>query len=298
MQKKIHFLFIITVGFLLLSSFERTPGNSIPGYDMTAPVSRKVLPEILHEISGLTETGPTSFACIQDENGMLFIVDVEKNEIERQIPFGFDGDYEGICRVGKTIFVLRSDGLLYEVPDYLSETKQTIFHATNIPAANNEGLCFDEKNNRLLIGCKGKISKEKENKDRRLIYAFDLKTKKLLPEPVFDFNVSEITAFAIKNKAIPATRENKKGRTVTSSVKFSTSEIAIHPINKMLYLLSAADHMIMVFDETGNIKHIQSLDPVLFNKPEGITFFQNGDMLITNEGQANVPTLLRFRYKE
>jgi uncharacterized protein YjiK len=282
--------------FLLAGFANYTPGNIIPGYDLTSPVSRLVLPEILHEVSGLTETGPASFACVQDENGMLFIVNVEKNEIEREIPFGFDGDYEGIARVGRTIFVLRSDGVIYEIRDYLSESKETIFHDTNIPAENNEGLCYDEKNNRLLIGCKGKVSKEKFEKDRRLIYSFDLTTKKLQAEPSFDFNVNDITAFAIQNKVIPPTRENKKGKTVSSSVKFSTSEIAIHPKNKLLYLLSAADHMIMVFDDNGKIKHIQALDPVMFNKPEGITFFPNGDMLITNEGQEHMPTLLRFKY--
>ncbi len=298
MKKKIVSI-VAALSILLFSAFATfTPGNVIPGYDLSSPVSRLVLPEILHEVSGLTETGPASFACIQDENGMLFIVDVEKNKIEREIPFGLDGDYEGIARVGKTIFVLRSDGLIYEIPDYLSESRQTIFHATNIPAANNEGLCYDEKNNRLLIGCKGKVSKEKGEKDRRLIYSFDLHTRKLVREPSFDFNVTDITAFAIKNNVIPATHKNKKGRTVSSTVKFSTSEIAIHPKNKLLYLLSAADHMIMVFDDKGEIKHIQALDPVMFNKPEGITFFPDGDMLITNEGQQGVPTLLRFKYKE
>jgi hypothetical protein len=30
----------------------------------------------------------------------------------------------------------------------------------------------------------------------------------------------------------------------------------------------------------------------MFNKAEGIAFFENGDMLITNEGQDNKPTFL------
>jgi len=287
--------------FLLLSAtgfIGFTPGDVIPGYDLSSPVSRVVLPPILHEISGLTETGPSTFACIQDENGKLFIVNTEKNEIEREISFGLDGDYEGITRVGETIYVLRSDGLLYEIPDYRSGSKQTIYHDTHIPAANNEGLCYDSKNNRLLIGCKGRVSKEQEEKDRRLIYAFDLKTKKLGATPAYDFNVNEITAFAVSNKVISAFRENKKGRMVSNILKFSTSEIAIHPRNKLLYVLCSADHLLMVFDENGTIKHMQALDPVIFNKPEGITFFPDGDMLITNEGQKNVPTLLRFKYKE
>lgn len=38
------------------------------------------------------------------------------------------------------------------------------------------------------------------------------------------------------------------------------------------------------------------LNPLVFNKPEGITFFENGDMMISNEGQHKKPTLLRFNY--
>jgi len=31
--------------------------------------------------------------------------------------------------------------------------------------------------------------------------------------------------------------------------------------------------------------------------PEGISFLDNGDMLISNEGRTNPPTILLFKYK-
>jgi hypothetical protein len=55
--------------------------------------------------------------------------------------------------------------------------------------------------------------------------------------------------------------------------------------------------MLFIFDRSGQIRHIEKLDPFLFNQPEGLTFFANGDMLITNEGQQKYPTLLRFNVK-
>jgi hypothetical protein len=48
----------------------------------------------------------------------------------------------------------------------------------------------------------------------------------------------------------------------------------------------------------GNLEHIEQLDPIVFNKAEGITFYDNGDMLITNEGQDKKPTVLFFKYKK
>jgi hypothetical protein len=40
------------------------------------------------------------------------------------------------------------------------------------------------------------------------------------------------------------------------------------------------------------------LDEKLFNKPEGITFLENGDLIITNEGEFGVPTLLKFSWQK
>jgi hypothetical protein len=47
----------------------------------------------------------------------------------------------------------------------------------------------------------------------------------------------------------------------------------------------------------GTIEYIEKLNPDVFNMPEGIAFFGNGDMLISNEGRINPPTILRFNYK-
>lgn len=48
----------------------------------------------------------------------------------------------------------------------------------------------------------------------------------------------------------------------------------------------------------GDIEHIEQLNPTMYNKAKGITFYENGDMLITNEGQDKKPTLLYFKYKQ
>jgi hypothetical protein len=55
--------------------------------------------------------------------------------------------------------------------------------------------------------------------------------------------------------------------------------------------------MLFVFDPLGQILHIEKLDPIVFNKPEGIAFSARGDMFVTNEGQNKKPTLLRFNIK-
>ncbi|MCE3226735.1 MAG: hypothetical protein K0S32_1286 [Bacteroidetes bacterium] len=288
-------LFYISV-FFILNSFSE--GGKIKNYNLSLPDSSFILPDTLREISGLTHVDSVYFACIQDENGILFIYDVLRNKIKEQYAFNINGDYEGIAKVGKVFFVLRSDGVLFLISDYDSKKPKVASIPTGIPAQNNEGLCYDQANNRLLIACKGKIGKGPEYKDKRVIYAFDIKTLKLSKEPVYDFNLYAIKEFAIKNKIRLPEKVKKKSNAAEPVIRMQTSAICIHPVTKKLYLLSASDHILFVFDMYGNVEQMEILDPVLFNKPEGVAFLENGDMFISNEGQNKRPTLLRFNYRQ
>jgi uncharacterized protein YjiK len=279
--------------FLLSWTFIDLPNPASMGYKLSTPDASYILPDSLHEVSGLTEIDSLSFACIQDENGIIFIYDVRKNRIIRQINFGPNGDYEGIARVRDNMYILRSDGLIIEVLNYESPKRKINSYITNIPVKNNEGLCYDEPEQRLLIGCKSKLEGP-ENVDRRFIYAFDLKKKSLIRTPVYSFSVRTLIQYAEANNVQLPVRYRKK--IVEPWLKLNTSEIALHPVTNDLYLLSATDKMLLIFDRKGQVRHMEQLDPQLFNKAEGITFLHNADMLITNEGQQGRPTLHRFNY--
>jgi hypothetical protein len=284
------FLFLL-IGFSLGST------ALLNSYNFNAPVSKDVLPAILHEISGLAIIDSTTIACIQDENGILFLYDTKLRKIKRELAFGLNGDYEGITLVGKSLFILRSDGMLFEIKNFNSPKFSVKTYTPQIPALNNEGLCYDETNNRLLIGAKGKINKDPLNKDQRVIYAFDLQTKTLNKKPVFQLNINDINISAKLDGFTFAKRKDKKGNIIDVGLKLNTSEIAIHPVTRQLYVLSATDHCLFLFNMNGKLETITPLNPNLFNKPEGLSFFANGDLIVSNEGQEHQPTLLRFNYQ-
>ena len=289
---------LLSFGFTYLScasDYSNTRNSS--DYDLSNPIQTLILPDTLREISGLTDIDHSTFACIQDENGIVFIYDFIRNKIQRQLPFHIDGDYEGITRVENTLYILRSDGRIFEVSDFESNNFSILSYDIGIPANNNEGLCYDSKNERLLIAAKGKEGKGPEFKDMRVIYSFDLKTKKLSTEPAFEFDLQLIRQFASDKKLDLPSRSKKKGSVKEPVIKFMTSAIAIHPVSNKLYLLSAADHLFFIFGTDGKLEHMESLNSSIFNKAEGITFLDNHDMLITNEAQNKKPTLLRFSYK-
>ena len=298
-MKNKHFILtailsVFLVGILSCFGKSEELSTSSAGYNFAEPDVKLSLPDTLREISGLTVINENEIACVQDENGILFIYDMESKEISNQIPFAADGDYEGVTHVGKTMYILRSDGVLFEINDYTSHKPKVDSIVTNIPAANNEGLCYDKEHNRLLIACK--VANSKELRTKRMVYGFDLKTRKTISEPVYTIDVTDLKLFAQQNAIDLPVRIKKKGAIPEPMMKFKPSAISIHPKTKKVYILSAADHLLFVFDRKGKPEHIEVLDGDLFNKAEGISFLPNGDLLITNEGQENKPSLLRFSY--
>jgi uncharacterized protein YjiK len=293
---------IISVSIILILSACKTgPGNieKLTGYNLKSPDISLFLPNVLHEISGLTYIDSTKFACIQDEKGVLYIYDFAAEKIKKQFTFFSKGDYEGIARVEDTIYVLRSDGTLFEISDYKSGNVIVVPYPTYIPIKDNEGLCYDKENNRLLITGKENIAKGGDLKDLRFIYGFDLKTKLVSKEPVYTFNIQSMKEFAINNSVgLPLKKKKKKNKlSVEPILLFRPSAICIHPVTGDLLIISSEDHLMLAFNKSGNIDQMVKLDPALFSQPEGITFLLNGDMLISNEGQGKGPaTLLKFKY--
>jgi hypothetical protein len=251
------------------------------------------LPFELREISGITDLGGSEIACVQDENGLIFIYNLLSDSITNQYNFGLNGDYEGVTRVDSTFYVLRSDATLLEIAFpydslHVKETK------LNIPEKDNEGLCYDERDNRLLVAPKSKFGKGKILKDIRAIYTIDLATKELNETPLFLINITEIEAFANKHSIQLPQKISKQSSDSISALKFMPSSLAVHPKTDEIYIISAVDHTLAVFDKKGTLLNFLLLNAELFNKPEGITFLSNGDLIITNEGQMGVPTLLKF----
>jgi hypothetical protein len=296
-----RYLFLISVLVILLLSACKTGQYKIQrtaGYNFKTPDTTLVMPDVLHEISGITSLDSNIIACIQDENGILFLYDLVKKKLTSQLKFFSNGDYEGIARVTDTIYVLRSDGVLYEIADIKSDNLIVTPFPTNIPSKDNEGLCYDHESNRLLIACKDKTGKGDLSKDNRYVFGFDLTSKKLISEPVYSFDIDELKQFAKNNNITLPLKNSKKGLAVETVLKFRASGIAIHPLTDKIFVLSAEDYMLFIFDRSGTVKEIIRLSPALFNQPEGITFLENGDLLISNEGLGKGPATLRwFNYK-
>ncbi|MBN2520859.1 MAG: hypothetical protein JXB17_10170 [Bacteroidales bacterium] len=295
----ITIIILITYYQSIIPIYGKNQQNDTSSYNFNNPEIVISLPDKLKEISDIAYLGNDTIACVQDEDGIIFIYDINKRLLVQQYSFGDEGDYEGITIAGKIVYVLRSDGVLFEIVNFRQKNSITNKYSLNIPVSNNEGLCYDKQNNGLLITAKSKPEKSNEgSKFERYIYCFNLNTKSLNKEPLFGVYLPELQNFVYSNNIQIPPKIKKDGEIKERTVKFRPSAIAIHPITNEIYVLSAVEYLLYIFNTSGEIIKIIVLNPEVFIKSESLCFRENGDIIIGNEGEENASTILLFKYNQ
>lgn len=273
-----------------------TPSDSLaaPPYAFDQPDTLFRLPNRLQEISGLTVLDDQTLGAVQDEKGKLYLINLHTGEVEDDPTFDKDGDYEGLARVGDRVFVLRSDGTLYEITNWRAKKLDAIKHKTSLRAKHDtEGLVYDAANARLLIACKEYAGKGLKN--HKAIYAFDLASETLRDEPVF----------TIDTRAVAAQRDasglNERIRRAVQPALdlsgFKPSALGLHPLTGDLYVLSSVRKALVVLNPEGAVAAVWPLPGKSFRQPEGLAFLPNGDLFIASEGDGKKAVLMRFAYR-
>ncbi len=290
-MNKINFLFVV---FQFTFFYMQAQNNPFP-YELK-PSAEFQLDDKLKEISGLSYLGNGEIAAVNDEQGIIFFLDTNNGKIIKETPFKNKGDFEGITVVFDDIYAIKSNGKIYKIPNYKIGTEEDISYKMALSSENDiEGLAFDAENNRLLIACKDKAGIEKKISQSKAIYAFDLESMELAPDPVWVITDEQLTKWREENssflKRVWSYFFDK------NYTKFNPSGIAQNPINGYWYILAHSGKKIVVIDGNGKIRHIEEISEYLFPQPEGITFSADGTMYISNEGKEKAATLLKFNVK-
>jgi hypothetical protein len=266
--------------FLGESKTEMGKSNGKESTDATITIVKKWnMPKELTEISGLSYIDGQKFACVQDELGKIFIYNAASSSVEKEILFGAAGDYEGLAVVGETVWVLRADGKLFEVSNVNAAKPLVKEYGTHLTLKQDpEGLCYDKKNNRLLIVIKGA---EPGSETYKGIYAFDLNSRKMDQQPVFKID--------LQNKMFANDPDKKKKSTI------NPSDISIHPVSGDMYIIDGRNPQLLITDAAGNIRKLYGLNSKEFAQPEGITFNLAGDLFMANEGTKQPGNIVQVK---
>jgi uncharacterized protein YjiK len=251
-------------------------------YDLRHPKMRWELPDILQEISGLSYYQKDQIACVQDENGILFVYDLHEQKIVLQEKFGEDGDYEGVEIVNGIAYVLKSNGDIYY---FRPGDKKVEKIKTGLTGKNDtEGLAFQKSTSELLIACKENPGIHKEKLDKaRAIYRIGIKEKS------FDDKHRYLIDNVSFHKMLANKDLNKKMHT-----PFKPSGLAVHPETGHIFVIATVGKLLLILDAQGSIIDMIPLDPFVFLQPEGITFSPSGDLYISSEGRGGKGYILKF----
>jgi uncharacterized protein YjiK len=281
-------IFALSIAYLLYK--EQPEGNvfeledtpySFP-YQLSKPDQQLYLPLELQEISGLAWSGEERLATIQDEEGLIFEYDLNKQEIVRRVKFGKNLDYEGIAKAGPKLYVLERDGDLFEIDSLRGESVDSKKYETPLSYQQDaEGLGYDPVDDCLLVALKEeKIeSKESGEGDKRVIYSFDLHDHQLSEEPLYFIDELELGRLIYKKE---------------KSYEFKPSGIAVHPQNNYIYVLASVGRLLIVMDRTGKLLYAERLNSGQLPQPEGIAFAPDGRLFISSEGRSGQGRLMVY----
>ena len=250
-------------------------------YDLARPTARFELPKALREVSGLTFYRNNQLACVQDEDGDLFLFDVEAGKVTERLHFGPAGDYEGVEFANETFYVLRSDGLIFVIRPG-ADTFQpggVLFDGTRDvativpglpPDSDVEGLGYDSRTKRLLIALK-----ETPGEEKRYVYFYDFGKK-------------------VAWKGLVPQKLDLEANLTGKEALLKPSGVAVHPKTGEMYVLAADGAKLLVLDRLGIVRTVARLDPDTFRQPEGICFAPDGTLFIASEGRGGKGYLLKF----
>lgn len=261
--------------------------SDIIGYNISVYKEKHMLDKELQEISGLSYYKKDQLACVEDEDGELYIYDLKAKKIIQTIKFGKKGDYEGVETIGKEIFVLRSDGTVFNFSMRDAPDVKTVSWKTPLSSKDDvEGLGYTSKDKTLLLACKEKTEIGDQKSKGKAIYPFDVKIKQLLPSPFLDIDTKALNHFLASKKT--------KYKTIKH---FKPSAVAVHPKTQQTFVIASVGKLMVILNKDGDLEQVIPLDPKIYKQPEGICFAPNATMYISSEGQDGKGYILEFPYR-
>lgn len=263
-------------------------------FDLTRPDSIIVLPDVLHEISGMTWYNSLILA-IQDEAGVIYRIDPQRGLLNNKgQAFTGKGDFEAIEALDSMIYILTSEGELFVIS--LSSTQdvinQTVVNTLPYRKKENfEGMTIHKGSGLLFI-----VAKETPENAKKHMYPIDPDHPEQSQDPVYTFNIDTLQAYldAGRRQSTRRLAEWLTGEEYT----FNPSAIAIDPLSDRYYVLSYPGQQLLILSPEFNIEALMYLDPSYFQQPEGICFDDSGNLYISNEARSGNSNILIFIRKK
>lgn len=240
----------------------------VAGLDVTPKeASGWKLPRQLSEISGLAVTDDGRLLAHGDENGIVYELDPHAGKIVKSFALGEvteRADFEGIASVGDMVYLVTSDGTIYEAPEG-ADGERVLFNSYGTGAGRQcevEGLAYEKSSGALLLVCKS--ARIKELTGHIAIFRWNIDTRMLAQSPVLLVALESIDAESPVHTLHP-------------------SGIEVLPGSGNYLLVAAQERIIVEITPGGALVSARRLLPDLHVQPEGVAMLASGTLVIADE---------------
>jgi uncharacterized protein YjiK len=257
--------------------------NALADHDTGAgretPLARWVLPSALREISGLALTHDGRLLVHGDELGVVWEVDYRRGVLVKRFALGnglLKGDFEGITVANDVIFLLTSNGKLYEFHEGAdgAHVGYKEYDTGLKRQCEFEGVAFDPSLDALLLACKHVY--DKQTRDDIVIYRWSLK--------------GDSTA-RLSHLTIPLT-----GVIGTNGWKLmEPSDITIDPVTGNYVMLASLQKAILAVTPAGAVVFARPL-PAMHEQPEGLAITRDSILIVSDEARHGPALITLYRW--
>lgn len=232
--------------------------------------TRWKLPRELEEVSGLAITGDNRLLAHNDERAIVYEIDYRRGSIVKAFQlsdtnYPAAGDFEGIAATDDGIFLVTSNGRLFQCQEG-DAGESVLFNVYTTGVGRDceiEGLAYDHTRRELILVCKEARSLEMEGQLALCRWSIDdrrLERDGQTLIPVNDFS------------------RHIKGK------KFHPSGIERHPESGNYYIVAARQESIAEITPGGKVIAVRKFPAKWHRQVEGIAFAADGTLIVADEG--------------
>ena len=262
------------ISLLALSSLAAAPVHDAGAatfavYLAQDPAQQFFLPQGLSEVSGLAVASADTVYAHDDEYGIVYEIDLRHEKVVKAFALGkptVKGDFEDIAVRAGYVYLLTSDGRIFEAPkgEHRKRVHYNVYDTGVADRCETEGLANGPTDDEFLILCKK--PHQAALKERLVIYAWNLRD-----------HLHTVTAWL----DVPLDGLVEE----LDQANFHPSAFIWRREQGTLLIVSAKNHMAIEIDQQGHLIARTKLRKELHPQPEGLALMPDGRLIVSDEGQ-------------
>lgn len=244
------------------------------------PIARWTLPQSLREISGLALTTDGRVLAHGDEDGEVWEIDYRRGVLVKEFSLGetrVKGDFEGITIAHGAVYMLASNGKLYEFQEGENgaHVAYTI-HDTDLKAqCEFEGVAFDPTLDALVLACKH--VHDKTIQGSIVLYRWSFVDRD---------SAARLTRLIVPVDSILAANQWKN---------INPSDITIDPLTGNYVIVASLQKALLSITPAGALVFFRPL-PESHPQPEGVAITKDGILLVSDEGGQGLGMITLYKW--